>query len=161
MADIFIFHSLNDLIGNPQNRFMGKTDHYGTVVRIILPAVHGQGLFNNLAEIFVLNVGNPGPADQTGSKNTVFVIIFWLLDTVGGKQYRSREFWELFVLVLPCCAIMAVKMVIFFQFRISVTWQHLTMGVNVDSPSFGLLQQEVEIFQVMTGNYDGFTGFGT
>ena len=40
----------------------------------------------------------------------------------------------------------------FTQLRVAVRRQHFAVGINVNAGTFGLLQQVVEIFQVVTGN---------
>ena len=44
----------------------------------------------------------------------------------------------------------------FTQLRVTVRRQHFTVGVDVNAGAFGLLQQVVQIFQVMTRNQDTF-----
>ena len=43
------------------------------------------------------------------------------------------------------------------QFRVAVRRQHFTVGIDVNAGTFGLLQQVVQIFQVVTGDQDALT----
>ena len=73
---------------------------------------------------------------------------------VGGKQHRRRQLCKFLLLILPCCAEVALEMRIFFQFGIAMCRQHFAMGINIDTPALGLLQQQLEIMQIVTGNHN-------
>ena len=73
---------------------------------------------------------------------------------VGGKQHRRRQLCKFLLLILPCCAEVALEMRILFQFGITMCGQHFAMGINIDAPALGLLQQQLEIMQIVTGNHN-------
>lgn len=66
---------------------------------------------------------------------------------------EGQEAGEFNLLVLPAAAVVTGR-VFELQFSAPVCWQHFTVGVDVNAGAFGLLQQVVEIFQVVTGNQD-------
>ena len=102
-----------------------------------------------------------GPADQTSGKDIVFVGITRLLNTVGRHQNRARKFGKFSGLILPGRTVVAVKVRIFFQLRITVRRQHLAMSVNIDAFPLGLPQELREVLQIMAGNEDSLSFFCT
>ena len=62
-----------------------------------------------------------------------------LLNTVGGHDDGPGKLGKFFGLILPGGAIVAIKMSMFFEFRISVAGQHFTMGIDIDALAVGLL----------------------
>ena len=114
----------------------------------------GQGLFDDRGEVPVGDMGNPGPAHQTGGEDIVLVGFLGLLDAVGGHQDGPGKFGEFLVLVLPGRPVVAVEMGIFFQLRIAVGGQHLAVGIDVDALAFGLLRS-FQVLEIMAGDQDG------
>ena len=55
---------------------------------------------------------------------------------------------------------MTIEMGILLQVRVTMGWQHFTMGINVDSFSFGLLQKLLQILKIMSRHKDCLSFFG-
>lgn len=64
---------------------------------------------------------------------------------------------ELHLLILPAAAVVTDQMLEFTQLRVAMRRQHFAVGVNINARAFGLFQQVVEIFEIVTGNQDAFT----
>ncbi|MOA62793.1 hypothetical protein D3C78_1883190 [compost metagenome] len=45
----------------------------------------------------------------------------------------------------------------FFQLRVAVCRQHFAVGIDVHVLPLGLLEQHAQIFQIVTGDQNGFT----
>ena len=58
------------------------------------------------------------------------------------------------MLILPCGTEVAFEMTVLFQFGISVRGQHFTVGVDIHTLAFGLLEKFSQIIQIVTGNHD-------
>ena len=94
-------------------------------------------------------MGYAGPAHQATGINIAKIRILGLLDAVGGHDNGSRELGKFLCLVLPGSPIMTMEMGIFFQFRVTMTGQHLAMGINVNTLAGALLQDLFKVFQIM------------
>ncbi len=114
-----------------------------------------QCLFDDRCEVLILpDVGHFGIGDHGGGKYPVSIACAGRHQAVGGEQDWRGKVRKFFLLVLPCRAEVAFEMRIFFQFRIPVGRQHFTVGVDVDAFAVGLLQQQLQIVEVVTGNHD-------
>jgi hypothetical protein len=78
---------------------------------------------NHWREVVVGDVRHSRPPDQAAGKNVVFVGIPRFLNAVGRHQNRAGKFGEFLGLILPGGSVVAVKMRVFFQFRIAVGGQ--------------------------------------
>ena len=61
------------------------------------------------------------------------------------------------MLILPAAAVVTDQMLEFTQLRVTMRRQHFAVGVDINARAFGLFQQVVEIFEIVTGNQDAFT----
>ena len=77
---------------------------------------------------------------------------WWRNNTVRREDDRTIECLELFLLFPPCITIVAYKVLVFLQLWIIVSWEHLTMGINVYTSTLCLLQKLLNILQVVTRN---------
>ena len=71
---------------------------------------------------------------------------------VGRKDNRRRNIFKFRLLALPRRAEITRQVRIFPQFRISMSRQHLAVGIDVDPPTRGLFQQQRQVLQIMAGN---------
>ena len=92
-------------------------------------------------------------------KHSVPIAVLRRHQAVGGKQKRSRQSVKFFLLVLPCGAVVALQMLIFFKLRIRMRGQHFAMGINVDAFSFRLLQKHFQVLQIVPGHHNKRTFF--
>ena len=135
VADGLILHRLDDLAGHAHDGVAAKADHDRLPVGVFGETGQGQGLFNGRGEIFVGDVGDSRPADQTGGEDIVLIGLLRFLDAVGGHDDGAGEFGEFLLLILPGGAVVAVEMGIFLQSRIAVERQHLAVGIDGDALS--------------------------
>ena len=61
---------------------------------------------------------------------------------------------ELHLLILPAAAVVTDQMLEFTQLRVAMRRQHFAVGVDINARAFGLFQQVVEIFEIVTGNQE-------
>ena len=78
-------------------------------------------------------------------------------DAVGGEENGTIESRELCTLLPPRISVVAHKVLIFLESRIVVRRKHLAMRVDVYALSFGLFEQLLQIFEVMTTDQDART----
>ena len=95
----------------------------------------------------------------SGSEHPVHVAWFRRHQAVCGKKNRSWELCKFFLLVLPCSTEVSFQVTVLFQFRISMTGKHFTVGVNINAFSFCLFQKKFQVMQVVTGNDDEWAFF--
>ncbi len=100
-------------------------------------------------------MGDPRPSHESGGEDVVLVGLRGFLDAVGRHEDGAREGGKFLFLVLPGRPVMAVEMGMLLQPRITVSGEHLSMGVDVDSLSGGLLQEFIQILEIVSGNEDG------
>ena len=55
---------------------------------------------------------------------------------------------------MPCCTKVSLKVRIGFKFWISMSGQHFTVCIDIDTHTLGLLQKELKVFQIMSTDYD-------
>jgi hypothetical protein len=104
--------------------------------------IHGGtlfGAFDQLVELVVVNQLNSGPADSVSCEYTLFVVVAGLDKAVGVKENRAGEVGEVVVLVVPGCAEVGDKVLVFSEFWVPESGEHFTVGVDVDSGVFGLV----------------------
>ena len=70
---------------------------------------------------------------------------FGPLDAVGGHEDGPGKLGELLALVLPGGSVVAVEMLVFLQFGITVGGQHLAVGVHIDALALALLENTLQI----------------
>ena len=90
-----------------------------------------------------------GPTHQATGINIAEIRILGLLDTVGGHDNGSRELGKFLCLILPGRTVMTVKVGIFFQFRVAMARQHLTVGIYVNTLARALFENLFKVFQIM------------
>ncbi len=93
-----------------------------------------------------------GPSYKTACEDIVFIRVFGLLQAVCGHNYCARKFGKFLLLVLPCSAIMPVKVSIFFQTRVAVARKHFSMRIYINALAFGLFENFFQILEVMSRN---------
>ena len=91
---------------------------------------------------------------HSGGIKTVLIGIFGWNEAVGGQQDRSVKAFKLLGLLMPCTTVICHQIRIFFQFRIAVGCQHLSMGIDIHSGSLCLFQKHLQITKIMAGNQD-------
>jgi len=94
-----------------------------------------------------------------GGEHSVCVRCFRRHQAVGGEQNRRRYVVEFLLLILPCCTKIALQVGVLLQLRIAVSRKHFAVGVDVDSLSFSLLQQQLQVEEVVTADDDERTFF--
>lgn len=157
MAQFFTAHQVDQRISRAQQGL--TTEANGDQVRdlAVREARHLLRLGDNRGEIFAFQMIDAWPADDAAGPDTVVIgADGWVDDAVRGHHNRAREAGKLDLLVLPAAAVVTNQMLEFTQFRVTVRWQHFTVGVDVNPGTFCLLQQVVQIFQVMAGNQNAF-----
>ena len=87
-------------------------------------------------------------------KHPISIAGFRRHQTVCCKKNRRREICKFFLLVLPRRTKVAFEMAVFFEFRIGVCRQHLTVSIDIDSLILRLLQKLLQIIEVVPGNDD-------
>ena len=121
-------------------------------------ASHLLCLSDNRTEVVAFEVAHTRPTDDATGPDTVVVRANGRVDdAVRGHNDRTWEAGKLYLLVLPAAAVIADQVLELTQLRVAVRRQHFTVGINVNTGTFGLLQQVVQIFQVVTGDQDALT----
>ena len=161
MPDRARLDRLNDLICHSKHRTAGKASHNRAAAVdagegfILGITAQLQSLFDHRGEDLVCSdVHHFGVRYHRRGEHPVGIACFGRHQTVGGEQHRRRKFCKLFLLVLPCRTEIALEMGILFQFRIAVSGQHFAMGVDVDAFALSLLQQQLQVVEIMTGDDD-------
>ena len=75
-------------------------------------------------------------------------------DAVGCHQDRTIEGRKLLLLLPPCIAVVACKVLVLLECRIIMSRKHLRVRVDIHACPLGLLEQLLQILQVMAGNKD-------
>ena len=161
MTQFFTAHQVDQRISSAQQGL--TTETYGDQVRnfAVREASHLLGLRDNRTEVVAFEVAHTRPADDAAGPDTVVVRAHgWVDDAVRGHHDWAREASEFHLLVLPAAAVVTDQVFELTQFRVAVRWQHFTVGIDVNAGAFGLFQQVVEIFQVVTGDQDALTFSG-
>lgn len=110
------------------------------------------------AEILTIQMTYARPANNAAGPDTIVISADgWVDDAVRGHHDRAREASELNLLILPATAVVTDQMLEFTQLRVAVSRQHFAVGVDVNARAFGLFQQVIEIFEIVTGNQNAFT----
>lgn len=130
-----------------------------------MPRILGQGralkgLVDHRAEVPAVDVLDAGPGHQTPGVEAVGVGFSRFLDAVGVEDDGTGELGKFLGLILPCPAVVANQMAVFFQAGIAVSWQHLAMGINIDALAFSLLEDLFHHLEIVAGYQDGSRGFG-
>ncbi len=115
-----------------------------------------QGLFDQGAEVVVLNPGSPFDAGHLVAVESRAVGRFFLQrhDAVGVDHTGAGPFFEQFRLIVPGAADVAFQVGMLAQLRVAVGGQHLRVGVDVDALALGGHQQLGEHIQIVPGNQD-------
>ncbi len=152
-------HRVDDLVGHAHDGVAGEAHHDGFTFAVFLKSRHFQGFLDHRGEIQVRDMFDTGPAHQPPGENPVDIVIFGLLDAVGGHDNGTGELGKFLDLVLPGGAEMPVKMGVFLQARIAVAGQHLAVGVHVNALAFALLEDFLQVQQIVAGDQDGLALF--
>ncbi len=108
------------------------------------------GVLYDGAEVVPLaDVLDPIEGRDAGRVQPVLVAIWRDENAVGGDQDRPPELVELLLLFLPGRAVVADEVLVLLQLRIAIGRKHLTVGVDVDAGTLGLLQQLFQVEKVM------------
>ena len=107
---------------------------------------------NHRFVVAVSDVRHSRKRNKSGREYAGFVAWLGSLDAVCGHKDGAREGVEFLCLILPCAAVIADEMAVFFQRRIAMGGQHLPVRVNIDAQSLRLFEQFFEILQVVSGN---------
>ena len=109
-------------------------------------------------EIFAIQMTHARPANDAAGPDTIVISAYgWVDDAVRGHHDGARETSELHLLILPAAAVVTDQMLEFTQLRVAMRRQHFAVGVDINARAFGLFQQVVEIFEIVTGNQNAFT----
>ncbi len=143
----------HNLVGQRQNLVVSKTAdnlagfNLGRGGTFFCLLNYGGKIFFSTCGSFRNMVG-PDKTDNPSGKEAVKVgvIFFQRNNAVRSHQDRAVKGFKFLILVPPGAAVIANQVIIFFQFRIVVTRQHLAMGVDINARSFGLFQ---ELFHVL------------
>lgn len=75
-------------------------------------------------------------------------------DAVGREENHAVESLEFVALFPPGVAVVADEVAVLLESRIIVRRKHFAVGVDVHAGVFGLFEQLLEVFQVMTAHED-------
>ena len=126
----------------------------GLLLRLRITAQF-QCFFNQRREILVCpDMHHPRISHCLCGKHPVCIAGFRRHQAVCGEENGRRNLVELLLLVLPCRAKVALEIGIGFQLRIGVRRQHLPVGVHGDSLVFGLFQEQLQVFQIVSRYHD-------
>ena len=150
---------IDHLVGNTQDRVMAETGQQRLAVDLLLPAAQLDRMGDHGGEVLLAaciraDVRDARPADFRRGIKVADVGGLGRHDAVRCVEHNAGQAVELLLLVLPSGAEIAFQLRVFLEFGISVRGQHLAMRIHVDSFSFGLLQQHLEVVQVVSGNDD-------
>ena len=158
MTQFFTAHQINQRIGCAKQCLATKA--HGDQVRnfAVREARHLLRLGNDRREIFAIQMAHTRPANDAAGPDTIVISAYgWVDDAVRGHHDGARETSELHLLILPAAAVVTDQMLEFTQLRVTMRRQHFAVGVDINARAFGLFQQVVEIFEIVTGNQDAFT----
>ena len=139
--------------------------HFGSAVdscelSVFRVTAEFQGFLDHRSEIFlIVNVDDFREGYHFCGKYTVFIACFRRHEAVGRVEDRGRNVVKFFLLVLPCSAEVSFKMQVFLQFRVCVCREHFAVCVNVDSFTFCLLKEKLQVIEVMSCYYDKWAFF--
>ena len=157
MAQLFAADEVNQRIGGAEQGFTTEADGDQMRDLAVREACHLLRLRYHRSEIVTFKMAHARPADDAAGPDAVVIRAHGRVDdAVRGHHDRTGEAGKFHLLVLPAAAVVTDQVLEFTQLRIAVRWQHFTVGIDVNAGAFGLLQQVVEIFQVMTGDQDAF-----
>ena len=158
MTQFFTAHQINQRIGCAKQCLATKA--HGDQVRnfAVREARHLLRLGNDRREIFAIQMAHTRPANDAAGPDTIVISAYgWVDDAVRGHHDGARETSEFHLLILPAAAVVTDQMLEFTQLRVTMRRQHFAVGVDINARAFGLFQQVVEIFEIVTGNQDAFT----
>ena len=158
MTQFFTAHQINQRIGCAKQCLATKA--HGDQVRnfAVREARHLLRLGNDRREIFAIQMAHTRPANDAAGPDTIVISAYgWVDDAVRGHHDGAWETSELHLLILPAAAVVTDQMLEFTQLRVAMRRQHFAVGVDINARAFGLFQQVVEIFEIVTGNQDAFT----
>lgn len=154
MADVFVLHRSDDVIGDTQDGVPAESCHDIPAVCIGGEAGELQSSSDHRGEVPVRNMSNIGPSYLSRGKYVFFIGRLGPLDTVRRHEDSPGELGELLRLVLPGRSVMAVKMFILLESRIAVAGKHFTVGVYINSLTLGLLEEFFQILEVVPRHQD-------
>ena len=158
MTQFFTAHQINQRIGCAKQCLATKA--HGDQVRnfAVREARHLLRLGNDCREIFAIQMTHTRPANDAAGPDTIVISAYgWVDDAVRGHHDGAWETSELHLLILPAAAVVTDQMLEFTQLRVAMRRQHFAVGVDINARAFGLFQQVVEIFEIVTGNQNAFT----
>ena len=168
MLDSALLNSIDDLIGNAKNGTVAKAGGYlvatvdaGELLSLSISAKL-LSLLDNSAEVLLavsvlVNVNELWEGNKLGSVDAVLVARTRWHEAVSGEDNRCWNVLELLLLVLPCSTKVALELWILLELWITVSWEHLAVGVNVNAGALGLLKNHLEVKKVVTRNNDEWT----
>jgi len=151
MPDLAGLDRIDHRPGHTHHRVMPEADGDGLFRLIGCKAFFRQRRLDDRLKIFVADMRHARPCHQPRRKDSGLIAVFGPLDTVGRHQNRTRERIKFLVLILPGTAIVADQVLVFLQTRIRTARQHFTMGIDIDAAAFGLLEQQFQVLQVVSG----------
>ena len=92
--------------------------------------------------------------DDFGRENTVPIAFPRWHQAVGRVKDRRRNAVELFLLILPCGTEVTLELRIFPECRVGMGWQHLPVGIDIDTFIFGLFEKRFKVAEVMACDND-------
>ena len=149
VLDLTGLDRLNDLVSHTQDSVVGKTNGYRTFRHVRDEAFCCQGRVDHGREILVFNVLHTGERHQAGGEDAGLITLLGLNDAVGGHEDGTGEGFEFPALILPGASVIANEVVVFLEFGVGQTREHLTVRVHVHALALGLLQQGLKILEIM------------
>ena len=168
MLNSALLNSVDDLIGNTKNCAVAKAGSYlvttvdtGELLSLSI-STKLLSLLNNSAEVFLavsilVNVNELWERNKLGSINAVLVARTRWHEAVSGEDNRSWNVLKLLLLVLPCGTKVALELWILLELWVTVSWEHLAVGVDVNAGALGLLKNHLKVKKVVTRDNDEWT----
>ena len=149
MPDLATLDRIYHRTGDAHDGTMAKAGQDCPVRAILFEAFSGQCCFDHRCEVAIVNVDNAGPANGPTREQPVYIAVSRPHETIGGHQDSSREGVEFSLLHLPRAAVVTHQVLVLLKAGVSIRWEHLAMGVDVDPLPHSLLKQLFEILQVV------------
>mmetsp|Transcript_109490 Transcript_109490/g.315302 ORF Transcript_109490/g.315302 Transcript_109490/m.315302 type:complete len:490 (+) Transcript_109490:756-2225(+) len=113
-----------------------------------------QGLVDERRVVVVGDMPDVVEAHRPARPDAVVVLPRRGAQAVGGHEDRAREVAELEELVAPMRSEVPDEVVVFTEFGVAVSGQHLAMRVHVDAAALRLLQQRLQNPKVVPAHED-------
>ena len=165
MLDGALLDRVDDRVGDREHRALREAGRHGRAaidaseVLGLGIAAQLEGLLDDRREILVgADVRAIRERHHLGREHAIGIAVLRRHEAVRGVQQRAGDVVELLLLVLPGGAEVALEVRELLQLGIGVRRQHLAVGVDVDALALGLLEQQLQVVQVVTGHDDERAG---